>query len=605
MTINIYNFETPGFTPGTVTSTTQPIVQIGSYKTPTDPVVTEKHFGGIYTTYTTVSNFEKSHENAGHQASFIRWPDGGRAETADYSLTHPDLFWVDGSDEGKGLSEMLAYANNLGQSFSMILPTRKYADDLGKCEADLKQFLIKLFAGEYGTLPADLTLEIGNETFSMGWEGTKYSSKGSYGQVANTMLETIDEIASSNRYNPHGHEITVAVQSGTNSPRTIIGEIEPKNLDRIDQIVSHHLESNIDDFGFSDIQNAHKIWSAVLGRDIDQNMSAWNVGKPVHTYDPKDPFDVSGIDTNALQFNSIGARQAGETIEAITSFVALGVDALSVWGTVKHENSYFWHTDHGSLEKTSHGGEALKLMAESLVGKSVLSGSFVDGERSKNQETTNYQNFSFGDRDEKVVFLTAHDIKNSGQTVTVSLGTQTTAEYVWADVIRTEIPDQFLEFKGTDYQRLFEVPIVSRMELAVSDGEIVYHFKQDYEVARIIIPTDGKTNLPPDVTEPEPETLGTQPTALAKKSSCDESGFLGSAAIAIAVTGLPDAFEFTETIEAVSPDLEITTPVVELNDDPLLNAFGSSVTIAGASAGQEAQIVACLPKDLCTMDEVA
>ncbi|MBR9865395.1 MAG: hypothetical protein GYB24_18365 [Rhodobacteraceae bacterium] len=599
MTITMYDFETADLPKIKSSSKMETIVKVESYKNATEYKVTEKHFGDIYTTYTTLSNFEKSHDIAGYKGNFIRWPDGGRAETDDYSLTNPDLFFVDGSDEGKGLSDMLAYANSLGQPFSMILPTRRYADDLKACEADLKKFLIKLFAGEFGELPADMTLEIGNETFAMGWEGKTYSSKGSYGQVANTMLETIDEIASSSRYNPDGIEISVAIQSGTNSPRTIIGEIAPQNLDRIDQIVSHHLESNVDAFGFSEIENAHEIWSAVLGRDVEQNLSAWNVGKPVHTFDPKDPFNVSKIDTAELQANSIGARQAGETIEAFTTFIALGADALSLWGTVKHENSYFWHGEHGALEVTSHGGEALSLLSDSLVGKKLLGGSFKDGSWSENHDAKDYQSYTYADKTEQVVFLTAGDIKKSGQTVTVSLQEETAADYVWADVIRTEIPEKFLEFKGTVYERLFEVPVVSRIELAVSDGEISYTFEQDFEVARIIIPTDGKGTSEPAPTEPDEKAGGgtVAPAAKATRSNCDDAGFFGNPAIAAAAGALPDTFTFVEPAKAEPVITEEPVSRVLPGDDPFASAFGSFGAASGASISEEPAIVACPPAD--------
>ncbi|WP_188677689.1 hypothetical protein [Neptunicoccus cionae] len=599
MTINMYDFETADLTTAKSAPESDTIVKVESYKNATDYKVTEKHFGDIYTTYTTLSNFEKSHDNAGYQGNFIRWPDGGRAETDDYSLTNPDLFLVDGSDEGKGLTDMLAYANSLGQSFSMILPTRRYADDLKSCEADLKKFLIKLFAGDFGELPADMTLEIGNETFAMGWEGKTYSSEGSYGQIANTMLETINKIASSSRYNPDGIEISVAIQSGTNSPRTIIREIETQNLDRIDQIVSHHLESNVDKFGFTDIENAYEIWSAVLGRDVDQNLSAWNVGKPVHTYDPKDPFDVSGIDTTALKANSIGARQAGETIEAFTSFIALGADALSLWGTVKHENSYFWHTDHGALEGTSHGGEALSLLSDSLVGKKLLGGSFEDGSWSENHDAKNYQSYTYADKTEQVVFLTAGDIKKSGQTVTVSLQEETSVEYVWADVIRTEIPEKFLDFKGTVYERLFEIPVVSRIELAVSDGEISYQFEEDFEVARIIIPTGGKKASKPEPSEPESETdaPADAPAARATRTSCDDTGFFGSAAIAASVGALSDTFTFIDPANAEPAIIEETPTRVEPGDNPFSSAFGSFGAESAPNVTEIATIVACPPVD--------
>lgn len=599
MTNTMYDYQIAGVSNAKSAPEPSPLVRVESYKNATDYIVTEKHFGDIYTTYTTLSNFQKSHDIAGYQGNFIRWPDGGRAETDDFRLTNPDLFFVDGSDEGKGLTDMLAHANSLGQSFSMILPTRRYANDLETAAADLKEFLIKLFAGEFGEMPADMTLEIGNETFAMGWEGTTYSSEGSYGQIANTMLATIDEIASSSRYNPDGLEISVAIQSGTNSPRTILREIDPQNLDRIDQIVSHHLESTVDEFGFSDIQNAYDVWSAALGRDVEQNLSAWNVGKPVHTYDPKDPFNVSDIDTAELENNSIGARQAGETIEAFTTFIALGADVLSLWGTVKHENSYFWHTDHGALETTSHGGEALSLLSDSLVGKKLLDGTFESGSWSENHDAKTYQSFTYADKTEQVVFLTAGDIKKSGQIVTVSLQEDTTADYVWADVIRTEIPEKFLEFKGTVYERLFEVPVVSRIELAVNDGEISYQFEQDFEVARIIIPTANERAAKPEPTTPEsePDAAADIPVAQATRSTCDDAGFFGNAAIAASVGALADTFSFIAPAKA-EPDLSETalTPA-QPDENPFSAAVGSFGVAPGTIVADIPAIVACPPAD--------
>ena len=487
-------------------SSVAPIQRIvsGSYETNGNQV-SAQHFGTIITTFTSFTNVIDAHTNAGIDIGHIRWPDGAQSEKIDglYNLTNADIM----DKQGRGLSDILTVANELNIPFSMIIPTVPYLDEPEQGQADLHTFLVRLLGGYFGQLPEDFTLEIGNESFNA--RGTVTGNR--YWDITESLLTTLRETMADPIINPTGVDFNITVQSGNGlfTTNNLLNTVSLENLEIVDAIVSHHLESSINDFGFDDINTVYERWSSFyyengLG-EIEQNFSAWNVGKPVtgfelHEIDISNGIDVSDINVSQLLNNDIGARQASGTISAVSQFIAYGVDTLSVWGNVKHENSYLWHTDLGGLEAVSHGGEALRLMSESLIGTHLLQGSIVNEGTSnehwtQNNTSTTYNSFTYEDTGKIVLFLVANDIAEIGQDIYIDIQEFGGIAYVWAEIIRTEVPAEYSEFEGTDYQRLFEVPVITRMQIEFNDNSFTYHLEQDYEVVRFII---GRSGAPID-----------------------------------------------------------------------------------------------------------
>ena len=119
-------------------------------------------------------------------APHVRWPGGVPAEdgidtdgdgTRDlvYDLTASNVMtnWDRTNGPREGLSEVLASVVAAGASFAMLVPTSRYVqagldgtDGIAQARADIRQFLERLAAGEFGNVPADFTLEIGSEYYA-------------------------------------------------------------------------------------------------------------------------------------------------------------------------------------------------------------------------------------------------------------------------------------------------------------------------------------------------------------------------------------------------------------------------------------------------------
>jgi Ca2+-binding RTX toxin-like protein len=494
--------------------------------------ITGEHFGNIYTTYRSFDKISEADESGGFTLGGLRWPDGSRSENFDedvvYSLTNPNLH----VQEGKGLTDMLELANEKGVPLSIIIPTKRYLEELGTeydpndandlrniGMNDVKDFLNRLLDGEFGSFPNGLTLEIGNESAYIGWQGGEYINSGSYGELANLFLTAIAEVYSERGITPDDSGIKIGIQSGANTwVATAISDqidtvVNPAtgftNSGLIDSILNHEgLNGTADEFSFTDLEEITDIWFNLLGTLPELYFSAWNVGKAIKFYNP----DGSPITTyirdgeefsmaDVLIDQDIGARQAAGTVAVFSYQIALGADAMALWGTVGTSNSYYWFTDWQNDEKvvyreqTSHGGEALRMLNESLIGTRLLDGVVINGMWTQNPNATNYNSFAYADNAKVVLFLTAGDINDSsGLDVNVNLSGFGSLEYVWVEVIRTRIAEGYEEFIGTPYERLYEIPVITRLKVVLDDnGNFIWHFEEDYETVRIIATKDNPT----------------------------------------------------------------------------------------------------------------
>ena len=152
-------------------------------------VVTESMFGSIFTTYQPISKFLAS--SAMVSSQLIRYPGGAMAEdsAAKYSLRFADVYAEPNPGDAdynaytqKGLTDVLAAAVATHSDFSMVIPTKRYINDVATGVEDLKFFLRGLLHGDFGELPDHVILELGNETSWLGWvNGAFTPGEGSYG----------------------------------------------------------------------------------------------------------------------------------------------------------------------------------------------------------------------------------------------------------------------------------------------------------------------------------------------------------------------------------------------------------------------------------------
>lgn len=445
-------------------------------------VVTSNHMGSIYTTFLTLHNYDKaiSPVNVGG----VRWPGGmvAEAQYEKYCLTFPDIFINDFRTD-RGLSDMVAYAKSSGLSFSMVLPTLRYMTDVSRGVADVENFVKRLVAGDFGALPDDFTLEIGNETSHIGWKsGTFTPGVGSYGYIANEFLTAINNVLSSEFFNPNGIAVKVAVQMSTTvgGQNSIFSQISSANLKTVDGFVRHSgLVLNADDFNVQ-FENAkvaalsnwwNRAWDG-KAPDLKILDTAWAVG-------PSDPI-VPGSAAARATFD-IGTRHAAAVVETFSKLIAAGSDSAYIWGVQNNPSSMFYHEG----EKITYGGHAFRLMAESLVGTTLVAGK-LDAAGNWVDSGANWDSMVYADAAKAVIFVTAGTIGSDGLTVSIDLQGLGAIQYAWAEVISSALPVNSQQVVLNPTQ-LSESPVISRMVVNTNGTNILVSLTHDFEVIRIIV----------------------------------------------------------------------------------------------------------------------
>lgn len=510
--------------------------------------VSQDIFGDNYTTFTPFSNY--SEESSKYAIGLLRWPGGTFSEnnTTTYNLTNSDIY--DGNPL-KGLTQLLTNADEAGRNFSMMIPTKWVFNNqsmLGNFEVELGQFLTRLTSfndGYYDTADFffgnghSLILEIGNETAHYGWANNDYDEDWNYGSIAYHALNVQSAHTQSG-----GFDISFAVQMGVNAggAAKIINELDGSKagrdsvLSQIDVLVTHGgLVTSAADFDYLDEYKKIKYWSSAIGddwEDVELFASGWSIGVSSDGY-----YDIilDGALGNGANVGDVdmGARQGAATADVFSQQISLGYDLAAVWGTVdpkSNANSYqqyvnlgYWHPDNDETRPPllSHGGEVLRLMAESLVGTTLHEGntttnsagiigwnaSYFDWASGNGSGAVN--SYLYSDDAKYVLLASVTDIDGVRDTYTGSLTHSfdisglDAVSYVWAETVTTEFnqggwddfKDAHPELTGNDllsFRRLFETPVTSRERIAVNgSNEIEYSFSSDFETVRFIL---AKTN---------------------------------------------------------------------------------------------------------------
>ena len=461
-------------------------------------------FGGIFTTF--------QHKNAGLKdysehadkmgLTHIRWPGGkfakskkdtqdwdGDGDTSEYAydLSHPDVnLKADGTGNNEfGLSGVLEHSVEVGASFSMIVPVDRYIDDLGHGEEVLRDFLTRLLVDkEFGEVPADFTLEMGNENINRG--DVDYAAD--YGTVSNAFTTVVREFNSDSSLNPDGIQLKVAVQGGpdADTDAAIRDAISSENYDTVDSVVYHYLSNNIRNLQRLIEEREDRIsdWEEQFGDDLDVFVSAWTVG--VSKYP----------NSNNHDYIDAGAETGRTVLESIVAMSQSGVDKAALWGVDINEDSngapqnpnWFSSGDDGEVV-LSHGGHVVKMMAENTIGKSFIfsegnittMGSLVDGEFPGLDSVATY---GFQGEEELVVYLAANNISDQGETVNLDLSG-------FLDSGQAEITRLSTNWNDPD-SPYDDQPILNIGELRVENGSISVSVEQDYEIIQIKVSFDNE-----------------------------------------------------------------------------------------------------------------
>ena len=483
-------------TPVATTSPTTPVAKVAvtvDYSKPytsvhSGPAVVKKEaFGTVYTTFNLFGNYKTAVAQVPNHS--IRWPGGSFAETNDsYDLTHPDIYLepaVGASDYRahmqRGLTDVMAYAVEKNIPFVMVIPTRPYFNNVVQGQTHVREFMIKLLRGDYGPLPASITLEIGNEPAAFGWGNGKFTpGPGSYGFVTNAFLTTINSVLNDTTLNPLKKRVDTAIWIGSTEGgmHNIYNQISGTNLKTVDGYVHHiGLVANNKEYDFATTTRkfgvAKSYWSKAWGGlnvpEMKLIATEWNVGNCAKP-------------TTAAEFAryDVGARQAGTVVNNFSQMIGGGLDTGMLWGNQTCISQMLWHEG----ETLSHGGQAFRLMAESLPGTQLLAGK-VNTSGFWTHTATTHDVIAYRGSTSTVLFLSAFDIPASGLDVTVTLSNFGTIKSIATESITTAATEYGESYPEDD--RIYEKPVITKGTLTPVSGKFTYRLTQDYEMVRIIV----------------------------------------------------------------------------------------------------------------------
>lgn len=449
--------------------------------------VKKETLGTVYTTFNLFPNYQKA--IAPIENYSLRWPGGSFAETnAKYSLKHADIYDEPATTSPdynrslqRGLTEMLAYTREQNIPFVMIIPTRPYFNNVAQGQTDVRNFMIRLLRGDFGELPASITLEIGNETQAFGWKNGRFTpGPSSYGFVANAFLTTINSVLNDATLNPKKRRVDTAIWIGstTGGMPNIYNQITAANMKSVDGFVHHiGLVENNKEYDFALTNQkfgvARSWWSRAWGgRNVPEMRiiaTEWNVGSCA---DPATPAEYKKYD--------IGARQGPTVVDTFSKMIGGGLDMGMLWGNQTCQSQMLWHDG----ERLSHGGEAFRLMSESLPGTQLVSGK-VNTSGIWTRSGTNFDVIGYRDASKMVVFISAGDIPPTGLDVNVTLTNFGTIKSITTETVRTKLTQP--GDPSTDDDRMYEEPVVSTGTLTPKGSTFTYRLTQDYELARVIV----------------------------------------------------------------------------------------------------------------------
>lgn len=450
-------------------------------------------FGNIYTAFSFYNYEQFKADSEPYKFNYLRWPGGSMAEEKhNYSLTNENLLINASPGSGRTFREVLEVSIESGYSMSMVIPTRQYMNVSGSItekatlmrqgQADLYQFLMKLYSGHFGEVPKDFTLEIGNESSWIGWRD------GDYGKLANAFLTTFRRAERDAEAAGYDSNIKIAIQMATTENQAVVfRHISAENLREVDGFVRHSgLSSSVDGSvtvsgeviaGYNLKRELSKLAGAaayfesafaqmgIKAPEFNVLDTAWTVG-PAGTR----------LTSDELQKFDVGSIQGTSAIKLFSQLIAAGSDSAAVWGAVgPNPNRFFWN----DAEPITHGGEALRLMSESLVGMTLLSGKVSTGGEWI-ASGGNFDTVAYEDNQKIVVFLTSGTIPGVGLTVNVAFDGLQHLGIASVEVVGTVNPNS-----PRSEQRPSKP--VTNVLILKSDGSFEHQFNQSNEIVRVII----------------------------------------------------------------------------------------------------------------------
>ena len=314
--------------------------------------------------------------------------ENGNAVWYDHNVIPVSDFIAYANENDLGMSFVIPTSETVGQNYEMVFGDPGWTapvDEFGveiplvgfqwERVGSILQYARDLIDGKYGDINGAV-LEIGNEfcaaNANPNQEAGTYPyvyaqhTAETYGQIASYLAEEISDYATEAGVRD---QIEIHVQAGVTEQggekdagskwnSTIVAEFDADELDAIDGVIAHFYpwdETSLveeDLLGNKEHNNDRAqyvdVWSAAAGRDLDLNVSEWNVGSP------------SGVD---------GMLQVATLAEFLEFFQRNGVDQASVWPLLQNNQSDLAGREGNSALTVA--GEFFQVAARSLIGKTL------------------------------------------------------------------------------------------------------------------------------------------------------------------------------------------------------------------------------------------
>ena len=325
--------------------------------------------------------------------TMLRFPGGAIAEDS-FDIENPDTPISNGTGGATSLSEFLTFcaANDIVPT--VVIPTKRYADDIAAGVAAVRSFAARLEAGDFG--PTDnLILQIGNEFYS-GNETSAAMTENQYGDMASQFATAIaDEMTV---------DPDISVQIGRRLPESnrILAHFDTEaEKAAVTSLTVHQYPWTLEavDIRWTKMQDRIAAWESVLGaRNVF--MSEWNVG--------------SSPDSALDALHDYGLAQNAALLEILFESMKLGIDRGAIWG-VQQRSKTALTSDEGEDDIWA-AGELFAMMSAHLPGSHALQQAWDTG------GDTSVVTYGFESDTQLSVFVVARDIDLSDGPVTVNLG---------------------------------------------------------------------------------------------------------------------------------------------------------------------------------------
>ncbi len=572
-----------------------------------EEVIPASAFGAEFLGWEPFSNFTARNEEL--DLPHIRWPggipveeginidgsaDGSREHVFDLKFDNLVEWDRNNGDPREGIKEMFAYANETGATFAMVTPTARYVekmfkegDEAGLAEsrADARIFAEKLVAGEYGTVPAGFTIEVGSEYYTTGiWKEMTSDASGQpyqedpgpladkFGKVFAAVVDEMGEVFADPALNSDGIEVKLAVQLARHQadPSQNGGDfsdnvdfieafIDAGAIDKVDTLLFHKYTPTFDNIsramdtdanGYR-LDDAFALWEEASGGKEFEFLGGYL--SPSAGAEERLEYGAPGL-TNLLQVNA--------------QFLDAGMDVGTVYA--------IGHSNGGSLgwrEELLVGGKLFDLMGESIPGKFLYDG-FQDNisnvaDLGRSYIGGNHVNsYVYGNDTEVTVFLAASDFSGEQLDYRVELDESflnAEVTHLWATGEQLFHPGDGDLIGSYGETQSYTIDLMA----SESPSSLDVTFEHDYEVVRIVLEKSALETFDPlDIDAP----LEIAPFEMP----------LDSDEVSTSATLEDDLLIGTDAVDQINGTLGNDTIWGGLGDDTVKGGWGDDIVAGGA-----------------------